>query len=203
MPIDSALTSSNEGGGLGRFPPLITPRLSIEAFGLGDAGFLLSLLNDPGFLAHIGDRGVRSLAEAEAYLQTGLFHGLSQGHWGLRKVVLRSSGLAVGMCGLLQRQHLPGPDLGYAFLSAHAGQGLASEAARAVLELAWVHHGLSRVLAIVKPGNSRSIKLLSGLGFGLLGDAPQPPGPASGPLGPAAPLGLYAVTRPLRPPAAP
>lgn len=154
-------------------PPLHTARLSLEPFGPGDARFLLALLNDPSVIEHIGDRGVRNVAEAEAYLKMGLFWGMSEGRWGLRKVVLRSSALPVGMCGLLQRQHLAGPDLGYAFLSAYAGQGLASEAARAVLQLAWSHHGLQRVLAIVKPDNSRSIKLLSALGFGLVGYAPH------------------------------
>jgi len=50
---------------------LSTPRLQISAFTLDDAAFIVELLNDPGWLAHIGDRKVRTLDDARAYLSNG------------------------------------------------------------------------------------------------------------------------------------
>ena len=35
----------------------------------GDVAFILALLNDPDFLTHIGDRGVRTTEQAAIYLR--------------------------------------------------------------------------------------------------------------------------------------
>ena len=40
---------------------LETERLSLRRIGLSDAGFILDLLNEPSFLRHIGDKGVRTV----------------------------------------------------------------------------------------------------------------------------------------------
>lgn len=173
---------------------LTTLRLSLVPFSTADAAWVLALLNDPGFIQHIGDRGVRTEAEALAYTQNGLFFGMSADGFGLRKMVMRDSGSAVGVCGLLRRAHLEGPDLGYALLAAHVGLGLASEAAQAMLEVAWQVHGLHRVLAIVKPTNHRSIRLLRGLGFVPADRSSAEPSGSDPPLAPV--LSLYALERP-------
>lgn len=85
---------------------------------------------------------------------------------GMCHVALREGGTPIGMCGLLKRDTLDHPDLGFAFLPEHWGKGYALEAARAALEEG-ARHGVGRVLAIVSPANPRSIALLEKLGFGL------------------------------------
>ena len=140
-------------------------RLLIRHFTLADAPFIVVLLNDPAFIANIGDRGVRTLAEAEAYLQRGPIASYAQHGFGLNLVVLKSSGESIGMCGLIRRETLPDVDIGYAFLPAYTGRGYAREAARLIMQTARQRHGLDRLLAIVKPGNERSIRLLQKLGF--------------------------------------
>jgi RimJ/RimL family protein N-acetyltransferase len=79
-------------------------------------------------------------------------------------------GQPIGLVGLVKRDYLPEPDLGFALLDAYAGRGLAYEAASAVLPLARAQ-GLQRLLAITDPDNRRSIGLLHRLGFEL--DGPQ------------------------------
>jgi RimJ/RimL family protein N-acetyltransferase len=76
-------------------------------------------------------------------------------------MAVASEGTLIGMCGLLKREHLDAPDLGYAFLPEAWGRGYAFEAARAVMEEA----KRDRVLALVSPGNAASIRLLEKLGF--------------------------------------
>lgn len=96
--------------------PLDTDHLTIRPFTLEDAPFIVRLLNEPSFLEFIGDKGVRTLAQAEAYLRQGpLASYASHGH-GLCMVQDRVTGAPMGMCGLIKRDTLPEVDLGYAFV---------------------------------------------------------------------------------------
>lgn len=140
-------------------------RLSVRHFAQSDAAFVLRLLNDDGFLRFIGDRGVRSIEDAENYLLTGPMASYQTHGHGLNAVVLHDGNVCVGMCGVLRRETLSGPDLGYAFLPEFTGAGLAEEAARAVLEYARDVFQFPEMLAIVRPDNVASIKLLYKLGF--------------------------------------
>lgn len=141
-----------------------TARLRLRTAGRGDAAFYLALVNDPGFIEHIGDRGIRSLDDAARALEEGpVAMQRARGH-SLYVVELKENGLPVGMCGLIKRDTLDGIDLGYAFLEAWRGRGYAREAARAVLAHA-ADIGLRRVLAITTPNNNASNCLLRKLGM--------------------------------------
>lgn len=147
-------------------PTLIeTPRLRLSELDEGDAALALELLNTAGFLRHVGDRGVRSLGDARRYLREGPCASYAEHGHGLWKVTRKSDGVAVGMSGLVRRDSLPRPDLGYAFLPAYTGQGLASEAGAAVLGYAFGTLRLPQVLAIVSPGNAASVRVLQKLGM--------------------------------------
>lgn len=143
----------------------MAPQVRLASFTLADAPFVLGLLNSEGFLTHIGDKGVRTVADAEAYLRSGpLASYAAHGH-GLMRVDHADSGEPIGMAGLLKRDTLDLPDLGYALLPEWEGQGLARAAAGRVLVDAHARLGIREVLAVVKPGNTRSIRLLEALGF--------------------------------------
>ncbi|MGH8028873.1 MAG: GNAT family N-acetyltransferase, partial [Arenimonas sp.] len=114
----------------------MTARLRLRLLAEGDADFALELLNDAGFLAHIGDKGVRTREDARAYLCNGPLASYAAHGFGLWGVEPREGGALLGMCGLLQRDWLDAPDLGYAFLPAARGRGIAREAAEATLALA-------------------------------------------------------------------
>jgi RimJ/RimL family protein N-acetyltransferase len=142
-----------------------TPRLRIRPFVVEDAPFILRLLNEPSFITNIADRGIRSLADAEHYLREGpIASHLRHGH-ALWHVRLAETDVPIGMAGLLKRDTLDRPDLGYALLPEYVGQGLAREATDAVMTYAQSTLGLLRIAAIVNPDNTRSIRLLDQLGF--------------------------------------
>lgn len=145
-------------------PTLHTARLRLRALDEGDAPFILDLLNQPDFLRFIGDRGVRDLGQARAYLRDGPMASYAGHGSGLLAVELHD-GTPVGLCGLLVRAELPAPDIGFAFLPAYYGQGYAFEAASALLARERGRPGRGRILAIVSPGNARSIALLRRLGL--------------------------------------
>src|SRR5512139_652908 len=106
---------------------LRTERLTLTQVTLDDDAFVLELLNDPGWLQGIGDRGVRTIEDARAYIVERFGKSL----W---LVARNASGEPLGMCGLVVgREGLDSPDIGYAYLERHSGKGYATEAARAVL----------------------------------------------------------------------
>ena len=146
-------------------PVLETARLRLTPIVLDDAPFLVELLNDPGFLRYIGDRGVRSEADVPAYLQNGPWAMYGRHGFGLMLVSLRAGGENVGMCGLLKRDWLELPDIGFSFLQRHCGSGYGSESAAAVLQDGEARLGVREVGAIVAPDNAPSIGLLRKLGF--------------------------------------
>ena len=132
---------------------------------LDDAAFFLRLLNEPSWLANIGDRGVRTLADAEGYIRNNIWAAYRADGFGLYAVQVKAIPQPIGLCGLVKRDFLSSPDLGFALLPEYAGQGYATEAARAVTLHAQVELRIERLYAIVKSGNQRSVRLLEQLGF--------------------------------------
>lgn len=146
---------------------LDTPRLELREFDeQADAAFILRLLNEPSFLEFIGDRGVRTPDDARRYLREGPITSCRTHGHGLLRLALRG-GPAIGMCGLVRRDTLPLPDLGFALLPAHQGAGYVQEASRAVLEHGRRALGLTEVLAITSVHNQRSMATLRSLGMVL------------------------------------
>jgi len=144
---------------------LETPRLRIREMTADDAAFMLALLNDPAFIRNIADRGVRTVQAARDYIAAGPIASYAQHGFGLCLVELIDGGVPIGICGLLKRNELPEPDIGFAFLPPYRSQGYAREAAGAVLAYGRDQLGLTRLLAIVNPSNEPSIRLLERLGF--------------------------------------
>ena len=155
-----------------------TPRLRLRWFepaAEGDQDFVVTLVNDPDWIANIGKRDVSTREQAEAYLRDGPRAMCEKLGFGLFLVESADGQTPLGMCGLIKRDHLPDVDLGFAFLPAWRGQGLAREAAEAVLRLAREHLGLARIVAIVTPSNEPSLGLLRRLGFSDEGTIQVPP----------------------------
>ena len=126
---------------------------------------MLRLINEPGWHRYIADPGVRTLEQALEWMEGRLFKVYrEQGH-GFWLVERKADGLLIGLCGLFRRAVLPGPDLGYALLAEHEGQGYAFEAAQGCVAHAREGLGWPRLLAITSAENPRSHALLRKLGF--------------------------------------
>jgi RimJ/RimL family protein N-acetyltransferase len=146
---------------------LKTERLVLRHLSPGDAPFILRLLNEPSWLENIGDKGVRTAAEAQRYIEMGPVEMYGRLGFGLYQVRLTISDEPIGICGLLKRETLENVDLGFAFFPEFWGNGYAREASAAVLSYARNRLGLARIVAVTARNNHTSHRVLEKLGFEL------------------------------------
>lgn len=144
---------------------LNTQRCILQKLTSGDAGFILELLNSPGWLTYIGDRQVRTKAAALKYIDQGPNASFREHGFGLFLVREKTTGLSMGLCGLIKRPELPVPDLGFAFLPAFQGKGFATEAAESILYWARSHFDIQTIAGITTTQNKASMRVLEKLGF--------------------------------------
>jgi [ribosomal protein S5]-alanine N-acetyltransferase len=144
---------------------LETDRLVLRELTPDDAPFMLELLNSPGFIEGIADRGVRTVEAARDYIEervTASYHDYGFGMWA---VTPKGEDAPVGLAGLVRRDVLPHVDVGYAFLETAWGRGYATEAAAGVLAHARNRLGLATIAAITSPGNVASQEVLKKIGL--------------------------------------
>jgi ribosomal-protein-alanine N-acetyltransferase len=145
-----------------------TPRLSLRRLTTQDAAFILELMNEPPYIENIGDRGVRSVSDAATYIAEKYLTSYERHGYGLYLVELKEGCVPIGICGLVKREILDHPDLGFAYLQRFWSKGFASEAAGATLEFARDTLVLPFIYGVVSPGNLRSIHLLVRQGLQFL-----------------------------------
>lgn len=139
--------------------------LFLREFVDADALFIVELLNSPGWIKFIGDRNVHSEMDALSYLHNGPMKTYALSGFGFWCVCLNETSDAIGMCGFIQRDYLPAPDLGFAFLPQHLGKGFGFESAMLSIDLAKNKFAINSLVAITDHENIASIRLLEKLGF--------------------------------------
>ncbi len=153
---------------------LETERLYLRRVTLDDADLLLAVWNDPAFIENVGDRGVRTTAEAVEAMKAGALKLYQDHGYGPYAMVRKDDGIRMGICGLFKRDNLDYPDIGFGVLPEFCGKGYAGEAAFAVLEHARDDLQIEELTAIVSPGNAPSIGLIEKLGLVFAGMITMP-----------------------------
>lgn len=142
-----------------------TDRLILRKLSTDDAPFILKLVNEPTWLRFIGDKGVRTLEDAQNYILNGPMDMYARLGFGLYLVERKDGNIPIGMCGLIKRDSLDHVDIGFAFLSSFQSQGYGFEAAYATMEYGLHQLNLKRILAITSKDNHVSSKLLEKIGM--------------------------------------
>jgi len=158
---------------------LETPRLSLRHLMPRDAAFMVELMNEAPYVDNIGDRGVRTVGDAARYIEEKYTASYERLGFGLYLVELLEGEEPIGICGLVKREFLDYPDLGFAYLQRFWSRGYATEAASATLQYARDALKLPFIYGVVSPKNMRSIRLLEHLGLRYL-RSPEPAGQPSG-----------------------
>ena len=144
---------------------LETERLRLRKFVVDDAGFIVELVNSPGWLKYIGDRNIKTDTQAIAYLENGPLKSYKGNGFGLSMVETIEGRIKVGMCGIIRRDNLEYPDIGFAFLPEYTGMGYAFEIVKATLAYAQNQLKLEQISAITIAENTKSIRLLEKMGM--------------------------------------
>jgi len=144
---------------------LETERLVLRRQTTADASFILTLMNDPDWIRNIGDKGIRSVADAEDYIRNVPLASYDRFGHGFYLMALKDGGAPIGICGLAKRDFMEDADIGYALMPAYRGKGYAYEASAGVLDYARSALGMNRVAAITAPDNEASANLLRKLGL--------------------------------------
>jgi RimJ/RimL family protein N-acetyltransferase len=147
---------------------LETTRLRLREFNTGDKMFILQLVNSPGWLQFIGDRNIRTEEDAEDYLVNGPLRSYQAHGFGLSLVELKEDQTPIGMCGVLKRDFLKSPDIGFAFLPEFTGKGYAHEIAAATMIHAKDILNEQVILGITAANNKNSINLLEKIGMNFI-----------------------------------
>ena len=85
--------------------------------------------------------------------------------YGLWAVIEKATGQVIGVVGFYHPQGpWPGVDLGWVLHRSRWGHGFATEAAAAALEWAWKNTRIDRVVSLIAPDDSRSIRIATKIG---------------------------------------
>ncbi len=141
--------------------PLYTERLLIRPLTADDACFMFELVNSKGWLAFIGDRGIRSKDDAVNYIATILAKPDFYYYVLQNKHTMES----VGILSFMQRAGYDYPDIGFALLPDYYKQGYGHEASQHYLEKIFACAPYQKVMAICDEKNELSARLLTKLGF--------------------------------------
>ncbi|MGR5450177.1 GNAT family N-acetyltransferase [Vibrio sp. PNB22_3_1] len=144
---------------------LNTERLILRLVSVEDAPFILELYNHPDFYRFVGDKQIRTLDEAQRYIELNMLHMEKLKGVSLLVVETKDDNQPIGICGLVKRDTLTALDIGYGYLPTAYGKGYAIEAAKAVVKFARDGMNIENLVAITKNDNIRSISLLKKLGF--------------------------------------
>ena len=124
-------------------------------------------MNDSAYLEYIGDKGVKTVADAEHFLSNVALKSYDDNGFGHYIVERKADGTPMGTCGYVKRDELEDPDIGFAFLPEFRQQGYALESAKAILDFGIDKLGFKKLSAITTQNNERSGLLLEKLGFGF------------------------------------
>jgi [ribosomal protein S5]-alanine N-acetyltransferase len=147
------------------YPSFETERLLLQPTTTEDAAFILTLLNTPKWLQYIGDRNVRTLADARTYINNRIVPQFERFGFGNYTISSKQNKTKLGSCGLYSRQGLDSVDIGFAFLPEYEGKGYALEAASILMQAATKTFGLTHICAVTTKNNLSSQKLLEKLGL--------------------------------------
>jgi RimJ/RimL family protein N-acetyltransferase len=139
---------------------LETERLYIRPLMIKDVDFIIQLLNSKGWIQFIGDRNVKDAQSANEYIQ----RILSNNKFFYNVFEIKETNAPIGIVTFLYRENYDSPDIGFAMLSQYEKRGYAFEATKKYL-VKLIENNICKIIAITKPENKNSIRLLIKLGL--------------------------------------
>jgi [ribosomal protein S5]-alanine N-acetyltransferase len=144
---------------------LETERLLLRDWTRDDVAPMRALATDPRVLQYIGNQQPWSEERIQRFVLGGIERSKTRG-WILWPVIHKRDERFIGFCGF-NDGFPPDPEIGWWLFPDYWGQGLATEAARAVLAYGLETWNFPRVISIAQPANRASIRVMEKLGMTL------------------------------------
>ncbi|KXH83328.1 GNAT family N-acetyltransferase [Chryseobacterium kwangjuense] len=142
-----------------------TERLILRPMTVDDRDFIFDLYNRPSFIRYIGDRNIKTVADAENYIKNRFMPQFEKLGFGNYLMVTKDKGEKIGGVGIFEREGLDVVDIGFSLLEEFEGKGYAYEAAQKVKSIGMDDFGLKKISAITSKDNFSSQKLIQKLGL--------------------------------------
>jgi RimJ/RimL family protein N-acetyltransferase len=141
----------------------VTPRLVLRSWDDDDAEPFARINADPAVMRYLG--GPMSRAGSDALLAR-FRDQMEQKPYGRWAVEHRGTGDLVGFLGLGDHPAAPeGPEIGWRFAATWWRQGLATEAATVVRDLAFDVLAIERIVSVTVPDNAASLGVMRRIGL--------------------------------------
>ena len=143
--------------------PVTTSRLILREFTPGDAPHLYALNSNPEVIRYTWDQPFEHVTAAAAFLAGYThYHQYGFGRWA---VIRQTDDLFLGWCGLNYTPDTDEYDIGFRFFRKHWGQGYATEAAKASIDLGFGTFLIPAIIGRSMKVNTASIKVLEKIGL--------------------------------------
>src|SRR2546423_4793541 len=143
-------------------PAIETDRLLLRKFRPDDLNDLAAMFGDPDVVRYVGNGQPADRDEANRALQSTLRHWEVNG-FGRWAALDRATGTFIGFGGL--RSLFGTPEIVYHLGKEYWGKGFATELARAALRFCFEDRGFHRIVAVAKPANNASIRVMEKIGM--------------------------------------
>ena len=138
-----------------------TSRLRLRHFSLDDLDDLFRIYSNPEVMRYVGS--ARTKDETQAALVSMIKHW--EHGFGMWATIYKDSAKLIGRCGLCFLDNTPEVELGYTLDKPFWNMGLATEASLVSLKYGFEQVGLERIVAIDKPKNIASQRLMQLVGM--------------------------------------
>jgi RimJ/RimL family protein N-acetyltransferase len=155
-------------------PLFTTQRMYFREIGLEDLEEMYLLHSHPEVQKYTGEPLVASKEEMAKAIQERIqnYPKYGYGRWA---AFLQEGDQFIGWAGLAYLPEFDEIDLGYRFLPAFWGKGLATEACKAILQYGFEQLKLNRIIAIAMKENKASIRVMEKVGMQFEKYAPYDP----------------------------
>lgn len=140
-------------------------RLHIRPIELSDWEFVQKLASTDDFVKYIANHDVSTEEKTVAYMQEKMISHHEKYGYGNYIVEDKKKKTPVGTVSLFFREKYGNPDIGYALLPEHYGNGYAYEAASILMSYGHMVHGMKTINGFCRDDNTHSINVLKKLGM--------------------------------------
>ena len=155
-----------------------TERLLIREWMPEDIHSLHKIMSDPDVMKYVWDYEPASRERVEDFVSTCIDESLNRS-WTIWPLVMKEEGNLIGYCGFLVRnygEYKGETEMGWLLEKKYWGKGLATEAAKAVLDFGLEKWSFKKVIAAARGENKQSLKIMENIGMKAVSPSLNPKG---------------------------